>query len=114
MSADAIYRVVFQAQGKVYEIYASEVSHQGMLGFVEVGELDFGRRTELVLDPTEERLRTEFEGVKRTWLPMHSIIRIDQVDKRGPSKISDAGGSNVTPFPMSYLPSGGEPPKTSE
>jgi hypothetical protein len=112
MADQSHYRVVFQAQGKVYEVYAGEVSHHGMLGFVEIGQLDFPRRTELVLDPTEERLRSEFEGVKRTWLPMHSIIRIDEVDKRGVSKVSDAPrGSNVTPLPIPYPQQGGDPPK---
>lgn len=117
MSDRTVYKVLFQSQGKLYEIFAEEVSQTGMLGFVEVGGLDFGRKTELVLDPTEERIRSEFEGVKRTWLPMHAIVRIDEVDQRGTCKITDARGSNVAQFPLSYLPpgsggSGGEPPKS--
>ncbi len=111
MSERALYKVVFQSQGKVYEIFARQVSQGGMLGFVEVAELDMGRRTELVLDPVEERIRTEFQGVRRTWLPMHSIIRIDEVEKRGTARISDATGSNVAQFPISYVPQGNEPPK---
>lgn len=117
MAERIVYRILFQSQGKLYEIFADEVSHAGMLGFVEVAGLDFGRRTELVLDPTQERVRAEFEGVKRTWLPMHAIVRIDQVDKRGVCKITDARGGTVTPFPLTYLPpggggGGGEPPKS--
>ncbi|MEO0423688.1 MAG: DUF1820 family protein [Pseudomonadota bacterium] len=112
MSERVTYKILFQSQGKLYEIFANEVSHGAMLGFVEVAELDFGRRTEIVVDPTEDRIRSEFEGVKRTWLPMHSIVRIDEVDKRGISKITDAKGSNVAQLPVTYLPpGGGEPPK---
>jgi len=94
--------VIFQAQGKVYEIYARKVSHGSMLGFVEIEQLDFGQKERIVLDPSEERIKAEFEGVKRTYLPMHCILRIDEVDKRGVSKVSDAK-SNVMPFPSPLI-----------
>ena len=41
------------------------------------------RRSTVVVDPTEEKLQTEFAGVDATHIPMHSIVRIDQVAKRG-------------------------------
>ncbi|MGH8322631.1 MAG: DUF1820 family protein, partial [Steroidobacteraceae bacterium] len=54
-----------------------------------------------VLDPSEERIKSEFEGVKRTFLPMHSVLRIDEVKKHGMSKITALeGGANVAQFPM--------------
>jgi hypothetical protein len=98
MAERHLYRIVFQNQGKIYEIYARKVSHGAMLGFVEVEQLDFGQRQRILLDPAEERIKAEFEGVKRTYLPMHCVLRIDEVDKRGVSKVSEARG-NVTPFP---------------
>ncbi len=100
MAASHIYKIVFVNQGKVYEIFARKVSHGAMLGFVEVEELVFGERSSVVLDPSEERIKAEFEGVKRTYLPMHSVLRIDEVRKQGVSKISAYEGSNVTQFPM--------------
>ena len=99
MSQKILYRVVFMSQGQVYEIYAREVGHGDMFGFIEVEQLVFGERTSIVVDPSEEKIKSEFENVKRTYLPMHSIIRIDEVDKQGTSKISKLEG-NVTPFPM--------------
>ena len=63
----------------------------------------------VVLDPAEERIKTEFEGVKRTWLPLQSVLRVDEVKKGGPSKISAYDGSNVAPFPMPILPGGPDP-----
>ena len=87
------------SQGQVYEIYAREVGHGAMFGFIEVEQLVFGERSGLVVDPSEERIKSEFENVKRTYLPMHSIIRIDEVEKQGTSKITKAEG-NVTQFPM--------------
>ncbi len=99
MSKQNLFRVVFMSQGQVYEIYAREVGHGAMFGFVEVEQLVFGERTSLVVDPSEEKIKSEFENVKRTYLPMHSIIRIDEVDKQGTSKISKLEG-NVAQFPM--------------
>jgi hypothetical protein len=99
MSQKNVFRIVFMSQGQVYEIYARSVSHGELFGFIEVEELIFGERTSVVVDPSEERIKSEFANVKRTYLPMHSIIRIDEVDKQGASKISKLEG-NVTQFPM--------------
>lgn len=100
MAASHIFKVVFVNHGKVYEIYAKKVSHGSLFGFVEVEELVFGERSAVVVDPTEEKIKSEFEGVKRTYLPMHSIMRIDEVRKQGVSKITAFEGSNVAQFPM--------------
>ena len=99
MSQKTLYRVVFMSQGQVYEIYAREVGHGALFGFVEVEQLVFGERSSVVVDPSEEKIKSEFANVKRTYLPMHSIIRIDEVDKQGASKISKLEG-NVAQFPM--------------
>lgn len=81
------YRIMFANEGRVYEVYARRVSHGAMFGFVEVEGLLFGEKTTVVVDPSEERLRSEFAGVERTFIPMHAVIRIDEVEKRGVSKI---------------------------
>ena len=100
MASQPIYKVLFLNQGKVYEIYARRVSHGSLFGFIEVEKLVFGTRTSVVVDPTEEKIQTEFAGVKRTYLPMHSILRIDEVEKQGVSKVVNAEGGNVAQFPM--------------
>jgi hypothetical protein len=101
MAASHIFRIMFVNQGKVYEVYARKVSHGDLFGFIEVEELVFGERSSVVLDPSEERIKGEFAGVKRTFLPMHSILRIDEVKKQGVSKITVLEpGTNVTQFPM--------------
>jgi hypothetical protein len=103
MAASHIFKVLFVNQGKVYEIYARKVGHGGMFGFIEVEELVFGERSTVVLDPAEERIKSEFEGVKRTYLPLHSVLRIDEVKTQGVSKITSFEGTNVAQFPVSMF-----------
>ena len=101
MATSHIFRIMFVNQGKVYEVYARKVSHGELFGFIEVEELVFGERSSVVLDPSEERIKGEFAGVKRSFLPMHAVLRIDEVRKQGVSKITALeAGANVTQFPM--------------
>ena len=101
-SKEKIYKISFINQGKVYEIFAKEVHQSGLLGFIEIEEIVFGEKSSVVVDPSEESLKSEFSGVTRTYIPMHSIIRIDEVEKMGQSKVSKAegGSGTVTPFPI--------------
>lgn len=108
MAARQIYKVIFMSQGQVYEIFARSVSQGALFGFIEVEEIVFGERTTVVVDPSEEKLKSEFATVKRTYIPMHAVIRIDEVEKQGVSKISALDGNNVSQFPMPvYTPGKG-------
>lgn len=100
MKRQRTYRVTFHNQGKVYEIYAQNVSQSGLMGFIEVENIIFGERTTLVVDPSEEHLKSEFEGVSRTYIPMHAVVRIDEVEKSGLPKVTESRGDKVTPFPV--------------
>ncbi|MDJ0738189.1 MAG: DUF1820 family protein [Gammaproteobacteria bacterium] len=97
-----IYRVSFHNNGKLYQLHARQVASATLYGFIEVSELLFGEHTSVVIDPAEERLKGEFDGVQRLLLPMHAVVRIEQVERRGQNKILDLDGSvsNITPFPM--------------
>lgn len=96
---NTLFKISFINQGKIYEIFARQVSQSSMYGFIEVEELVFGERSAVVVDPSEERLKDEFTGVKRTYIPMHAVIRIDEVEKQGTAKIlSLEGGATVTPM----------------
>lgn len=106
MSKERLYRITFSNQEAIYEIYARKVSESEMFGFLEVEDFVFGENTSLVVDPSEERLKMEFASVKRTYIPMHSVFRIDEVSKRGISKVRDksAGDSKVSLFPVQGKP----------
>lgn len=108
-ASSPIYKVIFLNQSKVYELYVKAIYQSEMYGFIEVEEFVFGERSQMIVDPSEEKLKNEFAGVARSYLPMHSIIRIDEVEKEGVGKIVDApvgGSSNVSMFP---LPGGAKP-----
>lgn len=110
MAKKQIYRIVFFNQGTIYEVYARSVNQGGLYGFVEVEGLIFGEKSSVVIDPSEERLKTEFSGVQRTYIPMHAVVRIDEVEKRGTAKITHISGKgdNVTAFPVPiYTPTDG-------
>src|SRR5712672_3741928 len=108
MAASHIFKVMFVNQGKVYEIYARKVSHGSLFGFIEVEELVFGERSTVVVDPAEERIKSAFNDVKRTYLPMHSVLRIDEVKKQGVSQNVALAGSNVAQFPVPIYTPGGD------
>ena len=103
-----IYKVIFVNQNNVYEVYAKAIYQSEMYGFIEVEDFIFGERSQMIVDPGEEKLKTEFSGVSRSYIPMHAVIRIDEVEKEGVGKVSEAAGGsgNVAAFP---LPAGAKP-----
>lgn len=108
MAKKRLYRVIFVNQGKVYEVYARRVTQGNLYGFVEIEELVFGERSTVVVDPGEERLKSEFENVERCYVPVHQIVRIDEVKRQGTARIQPVSGesSKVTPLPV-FTPGGG-------
>lgn len=99
MSNTPIYKVIFYNQGQIFEVYARQIYQSDLYGFVEIEELVFGERSRMLVDPAEEKLKSEFEGVNRSYIPMHAIVRIDEVSKEGVGKITEAKAGNVSPFP---------------
>ena len=100
-----LYKVTFSNAGKIYELYARDVASSGLWGFIEVGELVWEAEG-VVIDPTEERLRDEFGATRRLHLPMHAVIKIEEVERKGQLAIRDSqtGDRIVTPFPMPRRP----------
>jgi len=103
MTKKTLFRITFANQEAIYEIYARSIKESDMFGFLEIEELVFGEQTSLVVDPSEERLKLEFSDVKRTFIPMHAVFRIDEVAKQGTAKVKDnpGYGNKVSPFPGS-------------
>lgn len=109
MTDSQIFKVIFLNQAQVYEIYARQIFQSDLYGFIEVEELLFGERSQMIVDPGEEKLKNEFSGVNRTYIPIHSVIRIDEVERQGvPKVVESTGSSNVSAFPLggSFNPGG--------
>lgn len=58
-----IYKVIFLNQGQVFEMYAKQIYQSDLWGFLEVEEFVFGERTQLVVDPGEEKLKADRKSV---------------------------------------------------
>ena len=78
------------ARGTNYQVFEN----------MKIKNLIFGESSNIVIDPVDEKLKSEFAEVTTSLIPMQSIIRIDQVKKRGKNKILDIDKtSTVTAFP---------------
>ena len=102
MANQPVYKVIFQNGNQVFEVFARQIYQSDMWGFIEVEEYLFGERSQILVDPAEEKLKNEFSGVKRSYIPMQAIIRIDEVDKEGSGKVSSVSTTdgNITSFPI--------------
>jgi len=109
---DTIYKVIFLNHGHLYEIYAREIRQSTLQGFIEVAALVFDEQ-QLVHDDAEERLKAEFAEVTRSFIPLHAMVRIDEVGKKGAVRILDLGSvvSNVHHLPIGGDPSGDNKPR---
>jgi hypothetical protein len=102
MSSESVYKVIFYNQGEIYEIYARDIYQSEMYGFVEVEEFVFKEGENVIVNPGEEKLKNEFSGVKRSFIPMQAIVRIDEVEREGEGKIKEIKSSdNIAKFPGS-------------
>lgn len=104
MAKNPIYKVIFYNQNQVYEVYARAIYQSDMYGFIELEEFVFGERSQVLVDPAEEKLKSEFAAVKRSYIPLHAIIRIDEVEKEGAVRVTEVKtGEKVTPIPFPTL-----------
>ncbi len=106
MDTKRIYRISFYNQGDIYELHARKICQSDMYAFIEIEDIIFGERSSVVVDPSEEKLKSEFAGVTRTYIPLQAVIRIDEVEREGKNKIIPTTGTagKVTPFPLSIPP----------
>ncbi len=97
-----LFRISFSYLDSIYEVYAKQVTESDMFGFILIEDFVFGEQSGLVVDPSEEKLKLELQGVTRIYIPSHAIHRIDEVEKQGVAKIKDGKlSSKVAVFPLS-------------
>lgn len=110
MASDPVYKVIFRNGSQVVELFARQIYQSDMWGFIEVEEFLFGERSQIVVDPAEEKLKNEFSGVRRSYIPLQSVIRIDEVAKEGVARISEVGAADTAKVTSLPLPPGGRTP----
>ena len=64
-----IYKVMFHSMGQIYEVYAHNIYSSDLYGFIEVEDYIFGKRSQVVIDPGEDKLRNVFEGCREVSFP---------------------------------------------
>ena len=96
--SNALYRVQFICHNERYEVYVREGSQGQLFGFIEIANFVWDNHTALIVDPSHEKLKNEFADVRHTMIPMHHVLRVDQVRKQGAARITELG-NNVSPFP---------------
>lgn len=75
-----VYKIQFIDEKKESTtIHASNVNPSSFLGLIEVSDIIFMGSSNILIDPDDERVRKEFKDVERTFLPINTILRIDEI-----------------------------------
>lgn len=100
-----LFKVVFLQHDELHEVYARSVSESSMMHFVEVEALvldapassESGSPTQ---SKAQARLRSTYADVQRIYLPIQTILRIEEVHHVGTANIHSiepaAQEANVT------------------
>ena len=107
MKTKNVYKIIFIQLGEIYEVFAKQIYQSDMYGFIEVEEYIFNKDKQLVVDPSSEKLKKEFNKVERSYIPVNSILRIDEVNETGEAKIKE-NKCQISPLPINI-----QPPKKS-
>lgn len=77
-----IYKITFWNKEEAVELHARQIYQSDLWGFLEVEELIF---TDLMQKNNEKEklLQGMFKNVSRIFIPIHTIIRIDEIEKPG-------------------------------
>jgi|GEM_PF-4010239 len=103
LSSDYLFKVIFIKDDSVCVLYAKYVCEESIMGFVELESLMFPtENSNEVADTIQSSLKQEFQGVKRTYIPLHSIIRIDEV-KVCLRKFHGIGSNVTSASSVSYI-----------
>lgn len=88
-----IYRILFAQQKEIKEIYAQYISEETLVGFIEADTLlDYDPSTAIV----------DYTEVRRCYIPLHNILRIDEVNPQSAEKNSGKVLDNVSHLPHAF------------
>lgn len=104
-----LYKILFVHHNKLVGLYVEQIFQSDIFGFIEIEGFVFNHNKGLVVNPAEENLRQEFEKVKRSFIPMQNILRIDEVSEQGEFRVAEfkkedskQGNSSLFPFAHNF------------
>jgi hypothetical protein len=75
-----LFKVMFiDEEKKVQTLHASNLNPSSFLGLVEVSDIVFIEQSELIITPDDGKLQEKFKNVEKSYIPLNSIVRIDEV-----------------------------------
>jgi len=75
-----LFKVIFiDEDKKTQTIHASQLNPSSFLGLIEISDIVFIDQSELIITPDDGKLQSRFKNVERSYIPLNSIIRIDEV-----------------------------------
>lgn len=75
-----LYKVQFIDEKKeVKIIHANHVNPSSFLGLIEISDIIFIDSSDILINPDDEKIRKEFKNVEKTFLPIGTILRIDEI-----------------------------------
>ncbi|MEW5692596.1 MAG: DUF1820 family protein [Candidatus Hydrogenedentota bacterium] len=63
-----------------YEIHAKKIENSTLFGFIELSEFVYPQKKNIIIEPGSDRIEKEFKDVKRTYIPIKDVIRIDEYE----------------------------------
>lgn len=75
-----LFKVIFMDEDKTIQtIHASKLNPSSFLGLVEISDIVFLDKSEIIISPDDGKLKAKFKNVERSFIPLNSIVRIDEV-----------------------------------
>ncbi|MDI9347787.1 MAG: DUF1820 family protein [Methylacidiphilales bacterium] len=98
-----IYRIKFKTEDSVYELFAHNFYQADLFGFVVIEGITFTEfQSDIIANPSEEKLREEFKFTEKLFLPLHSILRVEQVSNNGLARIVPMDSKKLQSGPVVY------------
>ena len=70
MAITPVFRVIFQNQGEVFEVYARQIFQSELWGFIELEEFVFNERSQVLV--TRQKTEKCIRRVKRSYIPEYN------------------------------------------
>jgi len=75
-----LFKIIFVDEDKkIQTIHSSKLNPSSFLGLVEISDIVFLDKSEIIIAPDDGDLKNKFKNVERSYIPLNAIVRIDEV-----------------------------------